>query len=104
MPEAEIHCKVTKLSRRRSLVGATTPITANNTAAIENELHQSRNHALLQVNLKCKTMVRLHGDRSSLLSALIWATARHKHSPEPIHPSPATNRNLDPSDAKGPKN
>ena len=71
---------------------------------IENELHQRQNHALLQVNLKSKTMVRLHGDRSSLLNALMWATSRHNRIQSQAHHSLATNRDHDRSKARGPKN
>jgi len=77
---------------------------ATNTKPIENELHQSQSHALLQVNLKSKNMIRLHGDRSSLLNALIWATSRHIRIQSQAHPTRATNRNHDRSHARGPKN
>ena len=39
------------------------------------------------MNLKSKTMVRLHGDRSSLLNALMRATSRHNRLQSQAHHS-----------------
>ncbi|QNI73122.1 hypothetical protein SynNOUM97013_01056 [Synechococcus sp. NOUM97013] len=57
------------------------------------------------MNLKSKTMVRLHGDRSSLLNALMRATSRHNRlQSQAAHHSLAKNRDHDLSKARGPKN
>ena len=96
--------KRSKTTHSTSLPKPTAQIATANARPIENELHQSRSNALLQVNLKSKTMVRLHGDRSSLLNALMWATSRHNGIHSQVHPSRSTNRDHDRSHARGPKN